>query len=199
MSKLLAAFVVAFLLVAAPAHAALFTLASYSVDVRTEDPGLVLFEKTLYSNPLSFALNNVGESVTFALFEIGTKETALNLDDLIPYKIEVDFNFSSPAPGFGGEANGLTGAGWLLDSFGYVAWDNPFELKFGNYGLLGITMENAKFDLPGSTKIDATFTLLRADGGQPTTVVPEPTSALLLGLGVVAVSVVRRRRQPVAK
>ena len=84
MSKLLAAFVVAFLLVAAPAHAALFTLASYSVDVRTEDPRLVLFEKTLYSNPLSFALNNVGESMTFALFEIGTKETALNLDDLIP-------------------------------------------------------------------------------------------------------------------
>jgi hypothetical protein len=198
MSKFFGAFVVAFLLVATPAHAALFTLESYSVDLRTEDPGLVLYENNLYSDLLEFTLNIVGESKTFKLFEIGTNETALNLDDLIPYEINVDFNFSTPT-GFEGEANGITGAGWFLGSFGYVAWDNPFNLEFGNYGLLGITLENDTFGLPGSTKIDATFTLLRDDGGVPPTTVPEPTSALLLGIGVLGMSAVRRRRQPVGQ
>ena len=197
MSKFFGAFVVALLLVATPAQAALFTLESYSVDVRTEDPGLVLYENNLYSNALEFTLDSVGESKTFELFEIGTNETALNLDDLIPYEIDVDFNFSTPT-GFEGEANGITGAGWFIGSFGYVAWDNPFVLEFGNYGLLAITLENDKFRLPGSTTIDATFTLLRADGGTYSTAVPEPTSALLLGIGVLAMSAVRRR-QPLAQ
>ena len=194
MLKLLSAFVVALFLVATPAQAALFTLADFNVTVHEEDPGLVLFEKEILSTPTSFVLDLVGQSKTFTLFELGTKETALNPDDLKPYDIEVDFDFSTPLPGFGGAANGITGAGWFFGSFGYVAWDNPLLLQFGNYGLLGVTLENTTFGLPGSTKVDATFTLLRADGGTPTSV-PEPASALLLGVGVVAMGAFRRQRR----
>ena len=196
MTKLLGSLAIALLVVAAPAQAALFTLDDYTVTVHKTDPGLVLFANEILQTPadtgFSFTLDSVGESKTFTLFELGTRETALNGDDLVPYSIEVDFDFSSPPPDFGGAADGITGAGWFLTSFGYVVWDNPLVLQFGNYGLLGITLENATFGLPGSTKIDATFTLLRADGG--TTVVPEPASALMLGVGVVALGAVRRRR-----
>ncbi len=196
MTKLLGSFVVVLLLVAAPAHAALFTLDEYSVSVHTTDPGLVLFENDILATPKQFSLDFVGDSETFTLFQVGTTETALNTDDLQPYDIEVDFNFIDPT--FSGSADGITGAGWFLGSFGYVAWDNPLVLGFGNYGLLGITLENVTFGLPGSTQIDATFKLLRADGGTPTAV-PEPASALLLGIGFVAMGAARQRRRPVVQ
>ena len=58
------------------------------------------------------------------------------------------------------------GHGWFLGGLsGSGFFDNPLVLQFGNYGLLGVSLENATFGLPGSTSIDATFTLLRADGG----------------------------------
>lgn len=197
MTKLLGSFVVAMLFVAAPARAATFTLDSYTVKAHTTDPGLVLYANNLIDlaglKVLSFDLSAVGQSETFELFTLGTKENALNGDDLIPYDIEVDFDFTEPLPGFGGEANGITGAGWFLSNFGYVAWDNPAVLAFGSYGLLGVTLENATFGLPGSTKIDATFTLLRAD--RPTAV-PEPSSAMLFGFGALAMGAIRRRRTP---
>ena len=78
-----------------------------------------------------------------------------------PYDINVYFNFNTPLPAFEGAAGGITGA--LFQ--GYVMWNNPLVLAFGNYGLLGISLENATFGLPGSTQIDATFSLIRADGG----------------------------------
>jgi hypothetical protein len=192
---LFAPFVLALLLVASPAYAVQFTLESYSIDLRDHDPGLVLYSKNLYTKPIDFALNYVGHSETIKdLFEIGTYEGALNFeDDLKKYDIEASFKFSAPAPAFDGEAGGYTGASWFIKSFGYVDWSNPFEVKFGTNGLLGITLEDVKFGLPGSAKVDATFTLLRKDSGSPTSV-PEPASAALLGIGAIAMGVVRRRR-----
>ena len=194
MRKLIGPLVAACLLVASPAHAALFTLDSYAVSLRTTDPGLVLFEDKLLGTPTTFTLDTVGEQETFTLFRIGTTENALNLDDAVPYSIEVAFGFGTPLPGFGGTTKGITGAGWFLGSFGYVLFDNPLVLEFGNYGRLGVSLENATFGLPGSTSIDATFTLLRADGGNPPTGVPEPSSAALFGFGALAIAAFRRRR-----
>lgn len=192
MRKLLPLLTLALLAIAAPAHAALFTLDSYSISLRENDPGLVLFEDNLLKTPTSFSLDTVGQTASATLFRIGTKEAALNIDDLIPYDITVGFQFSSPWPGFGGTAEGLTGAGWFLKSFGYVAWDNPVVLNFGTTGQLGISLENASFDLPGSAAINATFKLLRADTSRPTAV-PEPASALVLGLGAMCLVAFRRR------
>ena len=196
MTKFLCIASVALLAVASPANAANFTLADFSISVRSSDPGLVIFHDQHLATPQPFALDGVGDSETFTLFRIGTTEKALNGDDLIPYDIQVNFSFSEPQPAFEGPASGITGAGWFFGDFGYVAWNNPTVLQFGNYGLLGVTLENATFGLPGSTLIDATFTLLRADGGTPPRAVPEPSSAALLGLGGVAVAAIRRRRRP---
>ena len=44
----------------------------------------------------------------------------------------------------------------FLHSFGYVVWNNPAVLSFGNGGLLSVSLSNAVFGLPGSTAISAT-------------------------------------------
>jgi hypothetical protein len=175
------------------AHAISFKLEDYDVTLRQSDPGLVLWERDLLEDPYEFDLSAVGETETVSLFRVGTKETALNFDDLIPRSIDVEFSFTAPPPAFGGNAAGITGAFWWGDSFGYVLWNNPLVLAFGNYGLLGITLSNATFDLPGSASVFATFELLRADGNGSPTPTPEPSAALLLliGLGIFLVS--RRR------
>ena len=178
---------------ATPAHAAIFTLSSYDVIFRNHDPGLVLWETDLLAAPATFTLNTVGDSYTRQLFRVGTNEGALNTDDVVPYNIEVDFTFTSPPPGFGGTAEGLTGAGWFLQSFGYVAWDNPLVLNFGNTGQLGITLSNATFGLPGSAVISASFQLLRNDSG--TASVPEPATMTLMGLGLIGAAAHFRRRR----
>src|SRR5262245_33864849 len=80
------------------AQSSVFTLDSYSVTLVTTDPGLVVWEKGLLVYPFTFPvpLNTVGDSFTTKLFRLGTNETALNLDDLQPYTINVNFQFSAP-------------------------------------------------------------------------------------------------------
>jgi hypothetical protein len=189
MKKLLTPLVTLLWLGVTPASATEFTLDSISVALNTTDPGLVLFKDILLTSPVSFDLDGVGDSEVIDLFKVGTKEQAFNLDDLIPYGIKVNFDFSTPSPGFEGTAEGITGA----IGFGYVAWDNPLYMSFGNYGVLGAWLSHETFGLPGSATVKGTFKLVKADGGSPNRV-PEPTSALLFGLGAVAISTLRRAK-----
>jgi hypothetical protein len=177
-------------MLAVPAQASTFTLSSFTVGVNTTDPGLVLFDGDFLKTPTSFNLNNVGDSFTASLFRVGTNETALNLDDLIPHAVSVNFAFSQPLPAFGGVADGISGAFWLGAGLGYVVWDNPLSLAFGTNGLLAISLTNAVFTLPGSSLVSATFTLLKPDVGTP-----EPASLLLVGAGLAALGARRHRRR----
>jgi hypothetical protein len=183
-----------------PARASAFTLHSYTVTLNQSDPGLVLYETPLLdlSDPTKnpFTLSNQGDHVTTTLFRLGTHESALNLDDLRRFDIDVAFDFSTPPPAFGGSAQGVTGAAWLGQSFGYVAWDKPMvTMAFGDTGLLGVSLTGDTFGLPGSTDIAATFTLVRADAGGGTPApVPEPASMLLVGSGLALAAKRLRRR-----
>ncbi|HEY7292638.1 MAG TPA: PEP-CTERM sorting domain-containing protein [Vicinamibacterales bacterium] len=178
------------LTVASSAQATTFTLNSFDVSLKTTDPGLVLWEKDLLPEPTSFDLTTVGQSTSLMpLFRIGTDETALNLDDVVPAPIAVNFSFTQPTPAFGGSSGGLTGAAWLGTSFGYVAWDNPLLLSFGTSGLLSVTLTNETFGLPGWADVDVKFSLVRADVGTP-----EPASLLLIGTALAGMGFRKFRR-----
>jgi hypothetical protein len=182
------------LFVAAPAQANTFNIDQVTVSLHDSGPGLLVNSDAL--SILPFDLDSVGQSVTRGLFTIGTDETALNLDDLIPDPISVAIHFSLPLPGYQTNGpDGITGAAWFLQSFGYVVWDNPLQLAFGNTGLLAISLSDAVFGLPGSSQVNATFTLLRADSGSAPIPTPEPSSLALLGLGLAGLAAARRKRR----
>ena len=201
MRKLALGLSLAILLVAAPARAASFTLSSLNVNLN--QGGLALSWTSLLSGPLSFNLNNIGQTYTANLFTLATKQNSLNLQSLIPHTINVGLGFTAPPPGFSGSSNGLTGAGWFLGNFGYVVWNNPSLMSFGTTGLLAVSLTNATFGLPGSATIAATFQLLQNSLTPPTiptipttppVQVPEPTSMLLVGLGGGILAMLRARR-----
>jgi hypothetical protein len=127
------------------------------------------------------------------LFTLGTKESALNWDDVVPYPISVTLNFSSPST-FGGVSTGITGA--LLG--GYLIWDNPLLLNFGSGGLLAVSLTGGSFPLPGQMNVGATFTLVKSGTGGSVSV-PEPASILLLLVGAVALVIFRSRTQPATR
>jgi hypothetical protein len=192
MKKLVAlsCFLVAFA-AARPVQASTFTLGSVDVALRDFDPGLVLGASNLFAGDI--VLNGVGASQIVNLFTISTTENALNLDDVVPFDIKVGLNFSQPA--IGGAIGGITGAAWLLKSFGYVTWDDPIQLAFGadGAGLLQIALANAAFGLPGSANVKATFTLLRDSYTVPSHSTPEPGTLVLLAAGAGAMLFRRRR------
>src|SRR5262245_61307024 len=171
MKKYLAPLALLVLCSAVPAQALSFDV-NYSVSLHNADPGLVVWSDPLGGH-LSFDLDAAGDSFSTGtdtpdpLFTLGTDETALNIDDIIPYEINVDFSFTTP-DGLAGTATGITGAAWLGKSFGYVVWDNPLVLAFGNSGSLAISLTNATFGLPGTAPVNGTFTLLQVGGsGNP--------------------------------
>jgi hypothetical protein len=186
--RLVAPLVLGLLFLAAPAQAALFTLDSYTTTFNMNDPGLVLWQQNLLGTPTSFNLNTVGQSFTTDLFRLGTNETNLNLDDLKPHALNVNFKFSTPPPGFGGNLQGVSGGFWFKKGFGYAIWNNPLVLSFGNGGYLGISLTNATFGLPGSAVIQATFTLLQQSvtppPPPPPTQVPESSALLVMFTGL---------------
>jgi len=170
-------------------EASSFTLSDYTVTYNTTDPGLVLWESDIYSG-LSFNLTNVGDSFTSALFTIGTSDSWVNFEDLIPQDLNVSFTFTSPPPDFGGSTSGISGALglWGLGA-GYVVWDSPILVAFGSTGLLSISLSDVMFAMPGAATIYATFQLVRAD----TITNPEPATLMLIGLGIMMTFAVSRR------
>lgn len=185
------------------AHAAtLFELDNFDVNLNNSDPGLVLNWSPVLNTPVSHTLD-VGESVTFDLFEIWTNETTVNKDDKATKPISVDFSFSSPEI-FGGtvegDTSGISFLGGIIQS-GQVAWNDPLTLAFGNGGKLGVSLSDEFFNFglfglnPGQAKgatVEATFTLIAESSKQ----VPEPSGLLglsLLGLGFLGKKLVAKR------
>jgi hypothetical protein len=149
-------------------------------------------------NSIHFDLTNVHDTVTFKLFDIWTPETAENFDDLVPQPITVNFDFVLPPPAFGGSADGSTVSG--LFGGGIVDWDNPSFIHFGELGdgVLKVTLEDEFFN-PGlfgynggqalGANVKVTFELKHQ-----ATEVPEPGTLAVLGLGLVGLAAVRRRK-----
>lgn len=187
---------------ATPAYAISFTISDYTVTLHDTEPpdGLRVEANDVMSNGFTFALNSVGQTLTAPLFQISNPEDALNGDDLVPFPINVNFQFSAPST-FQGNAGGDTFGFFffpLCGAFicGAVDWDNDsaanaLVLPFGTTGQLALWLSNEAFSFNGgSDVVDVTFQLRALD----TPAVPEPTALMLLGAGLlIGASRLRRK------
>jgi hypothetical protein len=182
------------------ANATTFTLDNYDISLNTSDPGLVLDSANVLS-PIPYDFNlDLYDYVTVGLFNIWTDESSINSDDLAHSDIEVAFNFSAPAPPFGGDIDGETFGIKALGGFyqaGRVVWDSPVTFYFGKYGdgeLVG-SLSPETFNegyLWGTGCKGATVELTLSY--QKAATVPEPATMLLLGIGLFGLAAVGRKK-----
>ncbi len=191
MKKLLAsAAALGMLAITGNAMAVVFTMDDYTVNFRDSDPGLVLYVNDIFATPATGDLN-VGDSVTFDLFQVGTYESAINDDDRVAYDISVDFDFSFPgnvSATVEGESDGDSWL-WGLVQWGSVDWGNVASFSFGNGGLFTVGLSDVSFWTPGYATVQATLNFV-SDSAP----VPEPATMLLMGLGLAGLVGYNRKR-----
>lgn len=191
---------------AGSAGALMFELDNVEVSSHAFGDGLLIQTQSLVNQSKSFDLQ-LGGSETFSLFEIWTTEGHVHPgEDTVPRDIAVAFTFSEPAPGFGGtvigETYGTSDWAWVYwlpikVQYGIVEWpDEPQIFSFGlnGTGELEVALSGTAFNrgLYGLSQCDpgiveATFTYKTAP-------VPEPATLLLLGMGVLGVGVIGRKK-----
>lgn len=184
------------LFVVPPANATSFTLASINVDLHNADPGLVLYWNPIQGVPVTFNLNNVGDTWGGNLFKIGTTEDSVTwFEDTVHYPIKASFNFSAPAINFQD-----TGQSWgtILD-YGRVVWSDPVSIAFGNGGLLQLNLQDVTFGTPGEANVSGTFRLVSLSNGSNGVSVPESSTLLLLGGGLLGLVGYGRSRRMLKK
>jgi hypothetical protein len=187
-------------LVALPASAALFTGNFTLSGSAFSDPGLVVQADPM-SDSGSFNLE-VGEEITFALFDIWTTETALNGDDFVDQSISASFVFTDPETD--GVLDGTTDGKvtrcfvFLKCGYGEVNWSNPLLLSFGpgDSGKFSISLSNETFNpgifglTPGEKKGATVYATVSYDMAP----VPLPAAGLVLLTALGGAAAAYRRR-----
>lgn len=148
----------------------------------------------------SFDLD-VGNSITFDLFDIWTTEGSVNPDDTVPQSIFVDFDLTNPvASGTAGGSSVGEKKLWGAFQGGSVSWGSPVSLMFGNGGQIDFALSDETFNWglfgthPGQ-RHGATVQLTATYVSESVAAVPLPASGLLLIAGLGGLAAVRRRKK----
>lgn len=205
-TKSLGAFAIGgFMLLGAQQAQAFVLDGSYAVNANSTDPGLAIQTQNILSDPFSQALE-LGVPLTVDLFRIWTNEGALNFgEDTVAQAISVDWSFTAPSGGATstGETDGDYGVviptrffTIRLFPYGEVVWDNPEIVSFANGAELEISLSNETFNtgivglfegFNNGATVQATFMLTAAP-------IPEPSTLALMGIGLLGLGVMSRRR-----
>ncbi len=153
------------------------------------------------SGDLHFDLE-VGEHVTFGLFDIWTNERYVNKDDRYPQALDVAFNFVSPVTD-GSVSGAVKGKSFFGIQWGKVTWDNPVIFTFGQTGKFALSLSNEVFNygwfgLGEGYHRGATVHLTAKYLSPDVAPVPLPAAGLLLIGGLFGLGFVSRRRRVAA-
>lgn len=180
---------------AAPALAAVTITGEVSdVQFGASDPGLVVS-----ASPVAFptfTLNDVGDFAEFTVLTVGTGETVVNLDDLVPLPLSVAFRFTNPTGAAGTPVTGntvgfiapFTACGFAQGGCGVAVFNAPSVFEFGQGGRFSVALSHAIFATPGSANVTGRFTLVSAP-------VPEPATWAMMVLGFGAIGGAMRARR----
>ena len=173
------------------ADAALVSYQIGSVDVAVNDSGsgLQLFVDSSVLNTSVFTLDD-GQSASLAAFRIGTRETSVDADDLVPKMARATFFFSRPATVDAAVKGVSFGVDLLVKEGGVVLFGLP-DIVTTDLSTFMVDLDPVKFGVPGSAIVKVNVKQLSSR--QP---VPEPASvALLVSGGALVWGALRRRRQ----
>lgn len=172
-----------------------FQLTSYTVTAfwagMDEGGSLRILTNDLLTQPTNFTLDNVvGASFADYLFEIGTDEGTVNTEpppvgDTTPVSITVEFTFD-----VGVEILGGTTVGNVATDSGDVVWNDPFSIDFGSGGQFSVDLADVSFGTPGGGQVDFASVEMTVE---LTRAVPEPSTLLLLGTGLLGIGIFRRK------
>jgi len=145
---------------------------------------------------------NVGQTTSWIpLFQITTSETTVNNDDLAPLATSIAFDFLLPSAATGTSTGATAGMSLFYGLFqwGTLSWANGglSSLYFADGGILDVYLHDTIFGagLGGLTDHEGTVNARFAyrSGGTRPVAVPEPGAVALLGIGLIAIGLLRLR------
>ncbi|MDY6903922.1 MAG: PEP-CTERM sorting domain-containing protein [Thermodesulfobacteriota bacterium] len=147
---------------------------------------------------LIFSLDD-GESKSFYFATIGTTEGWIDKDDIRPGTVSaiLDFDIPDLIGVVDGKSIGFSAAWHFLQGWNLV-WDDPVIIDMGDAGEFTIELSDVGYASwcwkgpDGSADITAKITY--NPSGAPVAPVPEPSTILLMGVGLVGFATFGRKR-----